>query len=114
MVRQETASACPVADGRRGVNWTSILAIYALIWVLTAFISLPFGVKTHDEMGIEKIPGQADSAPANFRPGRLLIRATVIAAGLTTLYVLNYTYGWVGPEQLEWLPGVLPSDRASN
>ena len=92
------------------MKWTSILAIYALIWVLTAFMSLPFGVKTHDELGIEKVPGQADSAPANFQPGKLALRATLIAAGLTALYVLNYIYGWIGPEQLEWLPGVLPSD----
>ncbi len=86
------------------MKWTSILAIYALVWVLTAFMSLPFGVKTHDEMGIEKIPGQADSAPANFRPGRLALRATFIAAALTALYVLNYSYGWIGPEDLDFLP----------
>lgn len=86
------------------MKWTSILAIYGLIWVLTAFMSLPFGVKTHDELGIEKVPGQADSAPANFRPGRLALRATFIAAGLTALYVLNYVYGWIGVEQLDFLP----------
>ena len=96
------------------MKWTSILAIYALIWVLTAFLSLPFGVKTHDELGIEKVPGQADSAPANFQPGKLALRATFIAAGLTALYVLNYIYGWIGPEQLDFLPGVLPPDTSAH
>ena len=79
---------------------TSIIAIYALMWVMTAFIMLPFGIKTHDEAGIPKVPGQADSAPANFKPGRVVFRATFIAAILTALFVLNYTFGWVGVEAI--------------
>lgn len=82
------------------MKWTSILAIYALFWVMSAFLLLPFGVKTHDEAGIPKIRGQADSAPANFRPGRLVLRATVLAAVLCGLYVANYVYGWVGIDDL--------------
>lgn len=83
------------------MKWTSILAIYFLIWVMSAFLLLPFGVRTHEEMGLEKSPGQAESAPANFRPGRLAIRATIIAALLTALYVLNYTQGWIGVDDLD-------------
>lgn len=86
---------------------TSIIAIYALFWVMTAFIMLPFGVQTHEEAGIPKIPGQADSAPANFRPGRHALIATIISAGLTTLYVLNYTYGWIGRDFLNLFEEVL-------
>lgn len=82
------------------MKWTSVVAIYALFWVMSAFLLLPFGVKTHDELGIEKVPGQADSAPANFRPGRIAARATVLAAVLCGLYVANYVYGWVGLEDL--------------
>lgn len=73
----------------------SIVAIYALIWVMTAFLLLPFGVQTHDEAGIAKIPGQADSAPANFRPGRLAIRATFLALLPTAFFVANFSYGWI-------------------
>ncbi len=86
------------------MQWTSIIAIYALIWVMTAFVSLPFGVKTHDELGVEKVPGQADSAPANFRPGRLVLRATFIAAVITAIYVLNYNYGWITVDDMDFLP----------
>jgi predicted secreted protein len=82
------------------MQWTSILAIYALFWVMCAFILLPFGVRTHDEDGIDKVPGQADSAPANFRPGRLVLRATLLAAVCCALYVANYVYGWVGVDDL--------------
>jgi predicted secreted protein len=92
------------------MKWTSILAIYALFWVMSAFLMLPFGVKTHDEAGIEKVPGQADSAPANFRPGRVAMRATVLAAVLCSLYVTNYVNGWIGPEDLNVFGA--PPDRS--
>lgn len=84
--------------------WTSMLAIYALFWVMSAFVMLPLGVKTHEELGVEKIPGQADSAPANFRPGRLALRATGLALVLTGLYVLNYEYGWIGIDDINVFP----------
>ena len=77
------------------MQWTSILAIYFLFFVFSAFVLLPFGVRTHDEAEIEKIPGQADSAPVEFRAGRLLLRAVILSAVVTTLYVLNYIYGWI-------------------
>jgi predicted secreted protein len=83
------------------MKWTSILAIYGLFWVMSAFVLLPFGVRTHDEAGIAKVPGQADSAPANFRPGRVALRATVLAAVLCALYVANFTYGWITAEDLD-------------
>lgn len=86
------------------MQWTSIIAIYALFWVMSAFVLLPFGVKTHDELGIDKVPGQADSAPGNFRPGRITARASLLAAVLTSLFVLNYTYGWIEAEDLNIFP----------
>lgn len=83
------------------MQWTSILAIYFLFWVMTAFVLLPFGVRTHEEAGEAKVPGQAESAPANFRPGRVALRATLIAAVVTGLYVLNYSQGWIGVTDLD-------------
>lgn len=83
------------------MQWTSILAIYFLVWVMTAFLLLPFGVRTHEELGKEKTPGQADSAPANFRPGRVMLRATIISAALTALFVANYTQGWIEAADLD-------------
>lgn len=74
---------------------TSVLAIYALFWVLTAFVMLPFGVRTHEEAGLAKVPGQADSAPANYRARRMLARTTILSAILCALFVANYVNGWV-------------------
>lgn len=85
------------------MQWTSIVAIYLLVWVMCAFILLPFGVRTHDELGVEKVPGQADSAPANFRPLRLIFRASLVAAALTALYVANYENGWVTADDINFI-----------
>jgi predicted secreted protein len=81
---------------------TSILAIYALFWVFSAFLVLPFGVKTHDEVGIAKIPGQAESAPANFSPKRIAVRATVVATVCFALYYANYVQGWLTVKDLDF------------
>jgi predicted secreted protein len=84
--------------------WTSILAIYFLFFVMSAFVMLPFGVRTADEVGAEKVPGQADSAPVNFQPGRLAARAAFLAALVTALFVANYQYGWVTVADIDILP----------
>jgi predicted secreted protein len=84
------------------MRWTSIIAIYALFWVLSAFLVMPFGVRTHDEAGIAKIPGQADSAPANFDAGRIMRRATVLGLVLFGLYYANYVNGWIMPHDLDF------------
>ena len=86
------------------MEWTSILAIYFLFWVISAFVLLPFGMKTHEEAGEAKVPGQADSAPANFRGGTLMIRATALATVLCTVYVLNFEYGWITVEDIDIVP----------
>jgi len=50
------------------------------------------------------VPGQADSAPVNFRPGKLMLRATIIAAVCTGLFVANYTQGWITVADIDILP----------
>ena len=77
------------------MSWTSIVAIYALFWVMTAFVILPIGVRTHEELGLPKVPGQADSAPGNFQPRTIILRTTLLSAALFGLYYANYEYGWV-------------------
>ena len=86
------------------MRWTSALAIYVLFWVMSAFLIMPFGVKTADELGAEKIPGQAESAPANFRPRRIIILTTIVATLLFGLYYANYVQGWVAADMLNFAP----------
>jgi predicted secreted protein len=83
------------------MRWYSILAIWFLVWVVCAFIVLPFGIQTHEEAGHDKIPGQADSAPANFRPLRVIFRATILSLVISGLVVLNYKEGWITSQSLD-------------
>lgn len=81
---------------------TSIAAIYLLFFVASAFLLLPFGVKTHEEAGEERVPGQADSAPHRFNLPRHLAKAALFAAALMALYYANWTESWVTMEDLDF------------
>ncbi|MBY0583664.1 MAG: DUF1467 family protein [Sphingomonas sp.] len=87
---------------------TSMIAIYFLIWVFCVFLVLPFGVRTADEAGVARIPGQAESAPHGFRPGRTAMRVTLLATALFGLFLLNYHFGWVTAETLDFVGGTKP------
>jgi predicted secreted protein len=80
----------------------SIIAIYFLFFCAAAFVLLPFGVKTDEEVGAPKVPGQADSAPHRFDLQRHLVKATLLATLLFALYYANWTYGWITPEDLDF------------
>jgi predicted secreted protein len=80
----------------------SIVAIYFLFFVASAFVTLSIGVRTDEEAGTPKVPGQADSAPHGFDLPRHLLRAAIIAAVVFALYYANWTYGWVGVEDLDF------------
>lgn len=84
------------------MKWTSISAIYFLFFVASAFFLLPFGVKTHEEVGAEPIPGQAESAPHKFDLKRHLLRAAMLAVLLTFLFNLNYVNGWITVDDLDF------------
>ncbi|HYD12025.1 MAG TPA: DUF1467 family protein [Allosphingosinicella sp.] len=82
---------------------TSILAIYVLFWTLSLFLVLPFGVRTAEEEGTKAAPGHAESAPHRFSFGKAALRATILSAVLTGLYVANYVFGWIRVEDVDWL-----------
>jgi predicted secreted protein len=82
--------------------FTSILAIYFLFFAASAFFLLPFGVKTSEEVGAEKVPGQADSAPHRFDVKRHFLKAALLGAILFAIYYANWTYGWVTPDNLDF------------
>jgi predicted secreted protein len=84
------------------MQFTSIVAIYVLFFAASAFLLLPFGVKTTEEVGGEKIPGQADSAPHQFDVKRHFLKAAVLAAVLFAVYYANWTFGWVSPDDLDF------------
>ncbi len=77
------------------MNWISIIAIYVLFWVICAFVILPIGIRSMEELGQEKIEGQQDGVPGNFNPGKVILRTTLLSALLFGIYYLNYVYGWI-------------------
>lgn len=84
------------------MRWFSIIAVYVLIWVLSAFFVLPWGVRSHDDdTTAERVQGQVTSAPVNFRPGRIMLRATALSLVLAGLFFANLHYGWVGADIVE-------------
>ncbi|HUD27540.1 MAG TPA: DUF1467 family protein [Novosphingobium sp.] len=85
------------------MKWTSMLAIYTLFWVLSAFLVMPFGLRTPDEVeGHEVGKGHADSAPVNFRPRLIALRATVLAVVLFGAYYVNYAEQWITVDDLNF------------
>ena len=84
------------------MQFTSIVAIYVLFFAASTFLLLPFGVKTDEEVGAPKVPGQADSAPHRFDLPRHLLKAAVLAALLFAVYYANWAFGWVTPDDLDF------------
>jgi predicted secreted protein len=81
---------------------SSILAIYFLFFAFSAFLLLPFGVRTDDEAGTTKVPGQADSAPHRFDVKRHLVKAALVGAILFAIYYANWTFSWITPDDLDF------------
>ena len=84
------------------MKFGSIVAIYFLFFSASAFVLLPFGVKTSEELGEEMVPGQAESAPHHFDLKRHLIKAAILATVLFAIYYANWAYGWVTPADLDF------------
>ena len=80
----------------------SIVAIYFLFFCASAFVLLPFGVRTSEEVGQEMVPGQAESAPHRFDLKRHLIKAALLGALLFAIYYANWVFGWVTAEDLDF------------
>nr|WP_314447123.1 DUF1467 family protein [uncultured Sphingomonas sp.] len=83
------------------MNPGSALAVYFLIFVFTAFLMLPFGMRTDEEVGAPRIAGQAESAPHRFDLKRHLLRAALISVLLFALFYANWTQGWITAETLD-------------
>ena len=84
------------------MKFTSIIAIYFLFFAGSAFILLPFGVRTTEEVGEEFVPGQAQSAPHRFDLKRHFIKAAVVAALLFAIFYANWAFDWVTADDLDF------------
>ena len=61
------------------MSWVSIFAEYFICWWITLFIVLPIGLRSQaDDNSV--VNGTVRSAPARFRPLRVFLLTTVMAA----------------------------------
>ncbi len=60
------------------MTFTTALAAFFLIWWVSLFAVLPWGVRSQHEGG-EMAPGTDPGAPTHFRLGRKLLWTTVVA-----------------------------------
>jgi predicted secreted protein len=71
----------------------SIIALYFIIWWLTLFAVLPFGVRSQQESG-ETVTGSDPGAPAMMRLGRIALINSCVALLILALVWIVYIENW--------------------
>ena len=84
---------------------STALAIYFVLWWVTLFLTLPFGVRSQHEEG-EGAPGTDPGAPVMAKMGRKLIWTTIISAIIFAVAVAAYNAGYLNIERLSKLMGI--------
>jgi predicted secreted protein len=76
------------------MSTTTAIAIYFLIWWITLFAVLPWGVRNQEESG-EVTPGTDPGAPATHRVWHKLGWTTVVATTVFGILYVAYTRGLI-------------------
>jgi len=76
------------------MQFVSYFAVYFIVWWMTLFAVLPFGLRTQAEAN-EVVPGSVESAPARFRGGRVVLTTTIVSALIYGgWYILSVRFGY--------------------
>jgi predicted secreted protein len=73
---------------------TTALASFFLIWWVTLFAVLPWGVRSQHEGG-DMVPGTDPGAPASLKLGRKLLWTTLVAVAIYAVCYVVYAKRWV-------------------
>ena len=84
---------------------STLFAIYFVLWWVTLFVTLPFGVRSQHEEG-GGAPGTDPGAPIASLMGRKLIWTTIISAAIFAMAMLAYNSGYLSIERLSKLMGM--------
>ena len=87
------------------IQISTAIAIYFVIWWVTLFVTLPFGVRSQHEDGVGA-PGTDPGAPILTRMGRKLIWTTIISAIIYGIAMVAYHAGYLSIERLSRLMGM--------
>jgi predicted secreted protein len=80
-------------------------AIYFVLWWITLFLTLPFGVRSQHEDGAGA-PGTDPGAPVAHLIGRKMIWTTIISAVIFVVAMYVYNAGYLSIERLSKLMGM--------
>ena len=84
---------------------STAFAIYFVLWWLTLFLTLPFGIRSQHEDGVGA-PGTDPGAPVASQMGRKLIWTTAISAVIFAIAWFAYQAGYLSIERLSKLMGM--------
>jgi predicted secreted protein len=84
---------------------STAFAIYFVIWWITLFLTLPFGIRSQHEDG-GGAAGTDPGAPVASRMGRRLVWTTALSAAIFALAMLAYNAGYLSIERLSKLMGM--------
>ena len=76
------------------MNLATAAAVYFLIWWITLFAVLPWGVRSQQEAG-DRVPGTDPGAPTAPMLGRKMIWTTVVASALFCAFYAAVAMGLV-------------------
>ncbi len=71
------------------MRFGSALALYFVIWWVTLFVVLPFGVRSQQEAG-EVTAGSDPGAPASVRFGRIALINSIVAFAVLVVFWAVY------------------------
>ena len=84
---------------------STAFAIYFVVWWLTLFLTLPFGIRSQHEDGAGA-PGTDPGAPVVTGMGRKLVWTTVLSAMFFGVGWWAYSAGYLSIERLSKLMGM--------
>lgn len=84
---------------------STAFAIYFVLWWVTLFVTLPFGIRSQHEDG-EGAPGTDPGAPIASRMGRKLIWTTLLSAVIYAVALAAYHAGLLNIERLSKMMGM--------
>ncbi len=80
-------------------------AVYFIIWWITLFAVLPFGLRTQAE-DKDVVLGTVESAPTKFRAGRVIFFTTLVSAIIYgAWYIVSHYFGL----SIDSIPKIVPT-----
>ena len=83
------------------------IAVYFIVWWVSLFVVLPFGVRNAHEMGEAVEQGNETGAPVSPMLLKKVLATTVLAGVLFMLIWGQMTYSWINFDDLPFLDSIM-------